>query len=422
MTQMRQSIQYAIDTLCQNFVEGWALGPSGICTVEVVVDGRLVGQAVTGLSRSDVGTALPDIPGSGEAGFIYAFSEQDLSQSKGDPSVWLRIKADGGTLETERMEIPAPERAGARPPLPRSCLPPTVTEAIIRRSPNLATGDLTTEAGTFAAVAVLEHLVRRGPRPLPGVHRYLGYLRAVFGSAIFAAQYFPRANVRRTGEKDSTAILTSQVELVAIANHLFVLNDAGIPGAVLEFGCYKGYSTSVLSSACHLLGRELHVFDSFKGLPSTDSVYYRPGEFAGDLEEVRRNIAEFGRPDIVKVHPGFFSESLQQWRPQPVMCLWMDVDLEQSAIDALRIFPNLDRRGALFSHECAPASFAGGRPVPRRGTDDVVGPIVDAFSKVGSQAVGLFLSGNTGAFWDAQDGVPVLPPGPFERLLKLARQ
>jgi O-methyltransferase len=417
---MRQSIKYCIDTLCQNYIEGWAVSPAGRCTIEVVVDGRPVGKAVTGLPRSDVAAALPQIPGAGEAGFIYAFTEHDLSQSKGDAAVWLRIIADGNTLETEHIEVPAPGQIEAPSRLPRSCFPPTVTDAIVRRSPNLATGDLTSEDGTLAAVEVLEYLVRRGPRPLPGVHRYLGFLRAVYGAAIFAARYFPKANRRPTGEKDSTGVLTNPVEISAIAQHLYVLSDAGVSGAVLEFGCYKGFSTTVLSTACHCLGRDLHVFDSFKGLPSTTSSYYRPGEFAGDLEEVKRNIAEFGRPDVVKIHPGFFSESVPQWRAQPVMCLWMDVDLEQSAIDALRIFPNVDSRSALFSHECQPSSFAGNQPAPRRGPDDVVGPIVDAFSAAGRQSVGIFICGNTGAFWDAQTGIPVLPAGPFQRLINLA--
>jgi hypothetical protein len=100
----------------------------------------------------------------------------------------------------------------------------------------------------------------------------------------------------------------------------------------------------------------------------------------------------------------------------------MDVDLEQSAIDALNIFTRLDRRGALFSHECEPESFSAGRPVPHRGSDDVVGPIADAFSSVGRQPVGVFLSGHTGAFWDEQDGIPVLRPEPFARLMTLATQ
>src|SRR5262249_48807365 len=154
--------------------------------------------------------------------------------------------------------------------------------------------------GSDAVIDVLAYLVARGPRPLPGVHRYLGYLRGVFDSACFADKYFPRANARSTGEKDKTSVLTGPTELTAIAHHLFVLADAGIPGVVLEFGCYKGYSTSVLSTACHLLGRELQVFDSFRGLPKTNSSYYRPGEFAGDLEEVKRNVAEFGRPEVVR--------------------------------------------------------------------------------------------------------------------------
>jgi O-methyltransferase len=421
VTQRNLAIKYAVDTACQDYVEGWALGPSGRCTVEVLVDGRPVGHAVTGLPRTDVGAALPGIPGSAQAGFIYAFTRRDLPVSPRDVAVSLRITAEGGMLETERITIPALDNAREILAVPRSPLPPSVTEVIIRRSPDLATGDLASEAGALAAVAVLEYLVQRGPRPLPGVHRYLGFLRAVYGSALFAAQYFPRANVRSTGEKDRTTIMTGPMELVAIAHHLYVLADSGIPGALLEFGCYKGYSTAVLSAACHLLGRELDVFDSFQGLPSTNSTYYRRGEFAGDLEEVRRNLAEFGRPDVVTFHPGFFSESVPNWAGRSAACLWMDVDLEQSAIDVLGALPNLHRRGALFSHECLPAYFDGRRPTPHRGPDDVVGPIVDAFTSAGTQPAGLFLSGCTGAFWNAEEGVPVLPPDSLERLLNLAR-
>jgi hypothetical protein len=422
-------IRYTIDAACQDFVEGWALGPSGPCDVEVTVNGRPVGRAVTGLSRHDVGAALPDVPGSDSAGFLYVFNRDEVSPTgQRDISVSLRIRGGGLILDTEQLTIPVLdpsvrvallETRGDRE-LPRSPFPPTVLELLVRASPALAGQDLTSDAGALAAIDVLEYLLPRGPRPMPGVHRYLGYLRAVHGAALFAAQYFPRANTRSTGHKDRTAMLTGPPELTAIAHHLFVLADAGIPGVLLEFGCYKGYSTSILSTACHLLGRQMDVFDSFEGLPASNSTYYRPGEFAGGQVEVERNVAEFGRPGVVTYHPGFFSESLPRWTPRPAACLWMDVDLEQSAIDALKVFTVLDARGALFSHECQPASFNKRRPVPDRGPENVVGPIVDAFASAGRQPVGLFIHGCTGAFWDAQHGIPVLPPAAFDRVLSLA--
>lgn len=417
---MKRTIKYTVDVICESHVEGWAVGPSGRCGVEVIMDGRAVGQAVTGIERLDVGAALPGLAGSGESGFLYAFSERDFPKAGTDAQVSLRITSDGLSLETDPVAIPISRAGGALPPALRSPLPPAATSAIIARSPNLATGDLTTDDGARAAVDVLEYLVRRGPRPLFGVHRYLGYLRTVYGAALYAAQHFSRANRRATGEKDRASMLTGPKELAAIAHHLYVLAEVGVPGALLEFGCYKGFSTSVLSTACHILGRPMDVFDSFAGLPPSDSAYYRAGEFAGGLAEVARNVAEFGRPDVVSFHEGFFSASVAQWVPRPAACLWMDVDLEQSAVDALKAFPALDRRGALFSHECRPAHFDGRLPVPRRGPDDVVGPIVDAFSTAGRRAVGFFLTANTGAFWDADDGVPVLPMGSFERVLSLA--
>jgi hypothetical protein len=91
---MAQEIRHAIDTISQDYVEGWALGPIGPCLVEVLVDGRLVGQATTGLQRDDVGSALPEIPRSADAGFIYVFTEGDLRSVERDFSVSLRLTSD----------------------------------------------------------------------------------------------------------------------------------------------------------------------------------------------------------------------------------------------------------------------------------------------------------------------------------------
>jgi hypothetical protein len=418
---MSRGINYFIDTVSQDYVEGWAVAPSGACSIDVLLDGRVVGQAATGLPRDDVGAAFPNVPGSAKSGFLFAFREADFGAADRDVTVTLRLTADRVTVESAPVTVPVLRPAsGQLARLPRAPFPPGVVEVALRQSPSLASADLASASGAQATVDVLAFLANRGPRPLPGVHRYLGFLRSVHGAALFAAKYFPKANARTTGAKDQTSMLTGPRELVAIAHHLYVLAEAGIPGVLLEFGCFKGYSTSVLSTACHLLGRSMEVFDSFEGLPATDSTYYRPGEFAGSLREVSRNVEEFGRPQVVTYRSGFFSHSVPRWAPQPVACFWMDVDLEQSAIDALAAFPHLDVRGALFTHECQAMCFSGSRPTPRRGPDNVVGPIVDAFQRAGREPVGTYLFDCTGAMWDEAAGVPVLPAAAFERLLDLA--
>lgn len=43
------------------------------------------------------------------------------------------------------------------------------------------------------------------------------------------------------------------------------------PGVLVECGCFKGASTANLSIVAKLVGRKLHVFDSFEGLPEPDA-------------------------------------------------------------------------------------------------------------------------------------------------------
>ena len=72
---------------------------------------------------------------------------------------------------------------------------------------------------------------------------------------------------------------------------------------MIECDCHKGGSTANLSHAAAMVGRELHVFDSFEGLPTppvggaenvlhherTTNTYER-GMYAASLDEVRENV------------------------------------------------------------------------------------------------------------------------------------
>jgi O-methyltransferase len=152
-------------------------------------------------------------------------------------------------------------------------------------------------------------------------------------------------------------------EHLAIASHII-----GVPvqadGCVIECGCYRGGSTVNLSRAAALAGRELHVFDSFKGLPTPpagggENVLhheratntYERGMYAASLEEVRENVRRCGDPGVCHFHRGWFEDTLPEFSA-PCVTAFVDVDLRASLETCVRaIWPMLVDGGALFVHE-----------------------------------------------------------------------
>ena len=202
--------------------------------------------------------------------------------------------------------------------------------------------------------ALVDWLLSPGAARVPAVRRYLFYLGWMFDTFHSIAAYFPRHNLGREGQKDSLTVLTTPEEMLYLANHLYILDSYGVEGVVLECGCFKGYSSCCLSHACAYLSRELFVADSFEGLPPprpSEAGYYQPGDFAGSLDEVERNVAIYGRAESVRYVKGWFSDSLNGWT-RPLALLWTDVDLYQSVLDVLKnVFHAVDPRAAMFSHE-----------------------------------------------------------------------
>ena len=138
---------------------------------------------------------------------------------------------------------------------------------------------------------------------------------------------------------------------------------ASVPGCIVEAGAFKGGSTAKISLFAAYRQRRVHVFDSFQGLPPNEEAHersleghsirgwFREGQFAGSLEEVKNNVASWGEASVVSYHPGWFEDTMPLFR-EPVALAYLDVDLASSTRTCLKyLYPLLQPGGALVSQD-----------------------------------------------------------------------
>jgi O-methyltransferase len=151
-----------------------------------------------------------------------------------------------------------------------------------------------------------------------------------------------------------------QEEMLAFMRTILSLPPS-TPSVVVEAGAYKGSSTAKFSLAAAFAGRELVVFDSFQGLPDNNephdrNIFGRPEKFAegsycGSIDEVKANVARFGRPEVCRFVPGWFEETMPNFR-KSIAAIYMDVDLAASTRTCLKyLYPLLMNGGTLYSQD-----------------------------------------------------------------------
>jgi O-methyltransferase len=140
--------------------------------------------------------------------------------------------------------------------------------------------------------------------------------------------------------------------LVSIYHQLSAALEGGIPGAVVELGCYRGVTTQFMRRVLDAYepDRELHVFDTFAGLPSPGASdgMLRRGDLQAGVEEV---LSGFRRVNLKLpiFHPGYFSQTLASQCPEPVCFAYIDADLESSTREALEgVYPRVTRGGVIM--------------------------------------------------------------------------
>lgn len=131
-------------------------------------------------------------------------------------------------------------------------------------------------------------------------------------------------------------------------------------GDLVECGVYKGGTAKILAELA--LGRPLHLFDTFSGMPDTDPArdIHQAGDF-GDtsLESVREYL--HGHSNLQCI-PGMIPQSLEVIAERTFAFVHIDLDIYSSIKAACEFFyPRLQSGGALLFDDYGYQSCPGAR-------------------------------------------------------------
>ena len=150
-----------------------------------------------------------------------------------------------------------------------------------------------------------------------------------------------------------------------------------LPGIFMECGVFRGGSAAFFARLMVGSGKELHLFDTFEGMPDTDALrdtLHVKGDFSDtSLEEVRKTV---GHPQSVTFHKGWVPDTFEGFDPASIAFAHVDVDIYQSVKDCCEfIYPRLPIGGVMvfddYGHYTCPGAteavneyFSDKRSVP----------------------------------------------------------
>jgi O-methyltransferase len=122
----------------------------------------------------------------------------------------------------------------------------------------------------------------------------------------------------------------------------YVLETQQIEGDIVEFGCYVGNTARLMSG---ISKKQVHVYDSFEGLPSTFENY--AGEMRVPYDAL---IATFKRDNIRLpiINQGWFSDIKPEQVPDKISFAHLDGDLYDSTMQPLNLIYDKMSRGGII--------------------------------------------------------------------------
>lgn len=137
-----------------------------------------------------------------------------------------------------------------------------------------------------------------------------------------------------------------RMNMVHLASEVLVRE---VPGDFVELGCNEGYSAVLFRKVIDHYdpSRELHVYDSFEGLPDArpedGNTPFFGGQMAVAQEKLLANFRAAGvKPPVI--HPGWFDKTLPTQLPDTIAFAHLDGDFYESILVSLEhVYPRLSK-------------------------------------------------------------------------------
>ncbi len=134
-------------------------------------------------------------------------------------------------------------------------------------------------------------------------------------------------------------------ELRVILRSLAHVLQQNVPGDVVELGCYSGTTSLFLQRMLQAQATpsQLHVYDSFAGLPAKTSPdnspsgeQFKAGELAVSKAQFIKHFRQAGLP-LPHIHKAWFADLTTADMPEHIAFAFLDGDFYESIRDSLRI-------------------------------------------------------------------------------------
>jgi O-methyltransferase len=126
---------------------------------------------------------------------------------------------------------------------------------------------------------------------------------------------------------------------------------SNVPGDIAELGCHSGLTGVILQKTMDFFksNKELHLYDSFQGLPEPTArdagVIFGQNDLSANEQSVFENFDRFfvKRP---MVHKGWFKETLPAGLPEKIAFAYLDGDMYESIMQSLQhVYPRMSSGG-----------------------------------------------------------------------------
>jgi len=152
--------------------------------------------------------------------------------------------------------------------------------------------------------------------------------------------------------------------------YALALQTSNLDGQWYECGVYKGGTASMLANLLiektGNLSTELHLFDTFEGMPETDPEkdLHEQGDFNDTSlemvsEQVHRHLIDKSR---IHFHKGFIPETFASLEDHKIAFAHIDVDIYKSIIDSCEfVYPRMQPGGIMIFDDYGFGSCPGAR-------------------------------------------------------------